>query len=171
MRAPLAFPEALKVCHVPRVVLGYCFVLCNSDINYTCMHLSIVCVLTTRQRHHSRCRCLVEIVRNTVRGQYLNTCTLDIGGVRWCCKFQTPGTTVALRNTKDRKHLQSNQTTVNRHNTHTKHQALCQVVPGVHMWHHPLGHASGCSTCRMPNFPHAHGACRTRCRGTAPSAR
>ena len=33
------------------------------------------------------------------------------------------------RNTKDRKHLQSIQTTVNRHNSQTKHQALSKGQP------------------------------------------
>ena len=33
------------------------------------------------------------------------------------------------RNTKDRKHLQAAQTTVNRHNSQTKHQALSKGQP------------------------------------------
>ena len=34
------------------------------------------------------------------------------------------------RNTKDRKHLQSTQSTVNRHTSQTKHQALSKGQPG-----------------------------------------
>ena len=43
------------------------------------------------------------------------------------CGGYTPG---SIKNTKDRKHLQSTQSTVNRHTSQTKHQAPSKRQPG-----------------------------------------
>ena len=75
------------------------------------------------------------------------------------------------RNTKDRKHLQSTQSTVNRHTSQTTHQALSKGQPGRHITpintvavnnlcgltylrNQNLQRATGMSATSMPNsFP------------------